>query len=54
MRTSATMLRRNLKHIRTWLEEQGSSSTVMKEETKQIGKSTTEQGHVGKKKQDME
>ncbi|CAL5229026.1 g12273 [Coccomyxa viridis] len=37
VRTGATTFRRNLKHIRGWLEEQGAaSSQATKEEVKQV------------------
>eukprot|EP00884_Botryococcus_braunii_P021664 jgi/Botrbrau1/8181/Bobra.357_2s0026.1 len=38
IRTGTAQLRRNLRHIRTWLEEQGpAASEAVKEEAKQIG-----------------
>eukprot|EP00890_Picochlorum_soloecismus_P003517 jgi/Picsp_1/4166/NSC_01675-R1_hypothetical protein CHLNCDRAFT_134810 [Chlorella variabilis] len=43
LRTSTTTLRKNLKHIRTWLEEQqAAAGTATKEEAKQLGKSSAE------------
>lgn len=49
LRTSTTTLRRNLKHIRTWLEEQqAAAGTATKEEAKQLGSKSTAESSAKK------